>query len=513
MTFSNKDLAQIRERGSDTAIIEQQIENFRTGFPFMPILKPATLGAGIIADQPEMVQTYIQHYENSVSDLQTVKFVPASGAASRMFKNLFAFRDDYKGTAEQYAEFIADQSANSMYYFFDNLKKFAFYEDLEAAYGSSLENALHQKKYVQILQTLLDEDGLNYGTLPKGLLQFHHYQDDTNRTPVEEHLIEGANYAQDGAKNVRLHFTVSPEHSIKFEEHITQVRNRYETKFGVHFDITFSQQKPSTDTIAVDLENQPFREADGSILFRPGGHGALIENLNDIDADLIFIKNIDNVVPDSLKSTTYKYKKALAGVALAYQERIFEYLRKLDENPNATLLEELATFYQTELCTLPAADFAAQSEASKVAYFRQKLHRPIRACGMVRNEGEPGGGPFWTINGDGTTGLQIVESAQIDMQNPEAKQMMENSTHFNPVDLVCLVRDYQGNKFDLVQFRDPKTGFIAYKSKNGQDLKAQELPGLWNGAMSDWNTLFLEVPIITFNPVKMVTDLLKEAHQ
>lgn len=513
MTFSEKDLAQIHERGSDVATVEQQIENFKTGFPFIPILKPATLEAGIVADQPDTLKSYIQKYEDAVIALKTVKFVPASGAASRMFKALFAFQDEYKGTDEQYAEFTSDQSAKSMYYFFANLKKFAFYDDLEKTYGSALEEAMEQKKYVEILTALLGDGGLNYGALPKGLLKFHHYQDGTNRTPVEEHLTEGANYAQDGENQVRLHFTVSPEHHVKFEEHIAQVRADYETKFGVKFEIEFSQQKPSTDTIAVDLENQPFRENDDSILFRPGGHGALIENLNDIDADLIFIKNIDNVVPDSLKSTTYDYKKALAGVALDYQARIFAYLRKLDENADEALLAEIATFYEQELCTQPADDLTQKSHDEKVTYFRQKLNRPVRACGMVRNEGEPGGGPFWTTNSDGTTGLQIVESAQIDTDNPEANQMMQNSTHFNPVDLVCLVRDYQGNKFDLLQFRDSKTGFIAYKSKNGKELKAQELPGLWNGAMSDWNTVFLEVPVITFNPVKMVTDLLKDQHQ
>jgi len=503
MNFSEQDLLQIRERGSDVATTEEQIEHFRQGFPFMDILKPATLGAGIVPDRPDSLEAYIQKYRSA--PLKAVKFVPASGAASRMFKELFAFQDEY-----QDGEAIGSKAIQK---FFTELSKFAFYEDLEEAHGGWLPDAIKEKKYVEILQALLSEEGLNYGGLPKGLLKFHRYLDDTSRTPVEEHLMEGANYAQNVQKVVHLHFTVSPEHQAKFEEHIRAVSSKYEEKFGVTFGIEFSEQKPSTDTIAVDMENLPFRQKDGSLLFRPGGHGALIENLNDIDADLIFIKNIDNVVPDNLKPITYDYKKALAGVALRYQELIFGYLERLEMPANENLINELQDFFENDLCILPPTDFDSRTITEKVDYFRTKLNRPIRACGMVRNEGEPGGGPFWTKETDGTVSLQIVETAQIDTKNPEKKAIMEKSTHFNPVDLVCLVKDYQGNKFDLISFRDPQTGFISYKSSDGKDLKAQELPGLWNGAMANWNTIFLEVPILTFNPVKTVNDLLKPQHQ
>lgn len=490
--FSDKDLQQIESRGADLATINQQIENFKTGFPFMNVIKAATIGDGMIKLEEEDVEKYKQIFDNQADSLDLLKFVPASGAATRMFKSLFSAKDEGK----------FDKSVTE---FLERLKGFAFYDSLIKAIGS--ENADAQT----ILDYLLTDKGLDYGSLPKGLLEFHAYGD-TSRTPAEEHLVEGAKYANSAGK-VKLHFTVSPEHRPKFKALIDRVLGSYESLFGVKYDISFSEQKPSTDTIAVNMDNTPFRTNDGSLLFRPAGHGALLSNLNDQSADVVFIKNIDNVVPDRLKDTTIDYKKALAGVLLDFQQKVFAYQTQLETDSSDVLINEISTFLANQLCTLPSADFAGYSKEEKIAYLKNKLNRPLRVCGMVKNVGEPGGGPFWAENADGTTSLQVVESAQIDLANAAQKEIFDKATHFNPVDLICSMKDYKGNKFDLLQFRDPQTGFITQKSQSGKDLKAQELPGLWNGSMSDWNTLFVEVPLITFNPVKTVNDLLRKEHQ
>lgn len=490
--FSDKDLQQIESRGADLATINQQIENFKTGFPFMNVIKAATIGDGMIKLEDEDVEKYKQIFDNQANSLDLLKFVPASGAATRMFKSLFSAKDEGK----------FDKSVTE---FLERLKGFAFYDSLIKAIGS--ENADAQT----ILDYLLTDKGLDYGSLPKGLLEFHAYGD-TSRTPAEEHLVEGAKYANSAGK-VKLHFTVSPEHRPKFKALIDRVLDGYESLFDVKYDISFSEQKPSTDTIAVNMDNTPFRTNDGSLLFRPAGHGALLSNLNDQSADVVFIKNIDNVVPDRLKETTIDYKKALAGVLLDFQKKVFAYQAQLETDDSEALINEISTFLANQLCTLPSADFSNYSKEEKIAYLKNKLNRPLRVCGMVKNVGEPGGGPFWAENSDGTTSLQVVESAQIDLSDAAQKEIFDKATHFNPVDLICSMKDYKGNKFDLLQFRDPQTGFITQKSQSGKDLKAQELPGLWNGSMSDWNTLFVEVPLITFNPVKTVNDLLRKEHQ
>ena len=362
------------------------------------------------------------------------------------------------------------------------------------------------------IATLLGEEGLSYGKLPKGLLKFHKYEDGA-RTPVEEHLVEGALYA--GGKNgqVNVHFTVSPEHRPLFEALVAKVAPKYEKKFGVKYSVSFSEQKASTDTVAANPDNTPFRGKDGKILFRPGGHGALIENLNDLDADVIFIKNIDNVVPDRLKGETVEYKKLIAGVLVSKQKKAFQYLELLESGKYThAQLEEIIRFLRDELsCRNP--ELKDLEDAELAIYLKKKLNRPMRVCGMVKNVGEPGGGPFLAYNQDGTISLQILESSQIDKNNTEYLQMFQNGTHFNPVDLVCAVKDYKGNKFDLTKYVDHQTGFISSKSKDGKELKALELPGLWNGAMSDWNTIFVEVSLGTFNPVKTVNDLLRPQHQ
>ena len=342
-------------------------------------------------------------------------------------------------------------------------------------------------------------DGLNYGRKPKGLVTFHAYPEGA-RKAVEEHLVEGAAYAAAGGV-VRIHFTVSPEHVAGFEELLAAKVPLYEKRFGVRYEISFSVQKPSTDTLAVNPDNTPFRQDDGTLLFRPAGHGALIENLNEIDADLIFIKNIDNVTTDARRGDTVRYKKVLAGVLLDLQGRAFEYLKALEVG--GAELEPIAEFIEKQLCVKLPAEYDS-------ALLRAVLDRPIRVCGMVRNEGEPGGGPFWVGNPDGTESLQIAESSQI---APDDLPLMQSATHFNPVDLVCGVRDSKGCKFDLRRYTDPATGFISSKSSGGRDLRAQELPGLWNGAMAKWNTVFVDVPVTTFSPVKVVQDLLRPQHQ
>ena len=515
--FSDQDVAFLRQRGTDQAVAEQQIRNFQHGFPNLKLVKAATIDDGILRLDDALIDQFVAKYESTAANKRVLKFVPASGAASRMFKALYAFAQSYSGSDEDYWKLTQDDDQQPIFNFFKRIHDFAFYQDLEQAQAKremGLNESVVQRRYAEVLHTLLDEDGLNYGNLPKGLLKFHRYKDGT-RTPVEEHLMEGAHYCRSSDGSVYLHFTVSPEHRALFEQHVNEVKGRYEQAFGTTFHVSFSEQKPSTDTIAVDMSDEPFRNDDGTPLFRPGGHGALIENLNDLDADLVFIKNIDNVVPDRIKDETYRHKKLLGGVLLGAQGKIFTYLKYLDETRDVTTenLEEIREFVEDQLCTIPSQLFASMDGAEKVAFLVQKLNRPLRVCGMVKNEGEPGGGPFWAMNPDGSTSLQIVESAQVNTDDPEQKKILENATHFNPVDIVCALKDHRGERFDLTHYVDSQAGFIAYKSKDGKELKAQELPGLWNGAMSDWNTIFVEVPIVTFNPVKTVNDLLRDQHQ
>jgi hypothetical protein len=507
--FSAEDLVFIKERGSDLDTVKEQVESFKNGFPFMEIIQAATVGKGIIQLDESHVDEFIHFFEHQLEKgISMLKFVPASGAASRMFKDLYTAIDQLENGAGE-AEVMQDKAIQT---FFDRLKDFAFYSDLEKAASKPVE----QLSKLEVLKLVLTETGLNYGNLPKGLLQFHQYNE-KSRTPFEEHAVEGALYAKDKNGQVKIHFTVSPEHQEAFEAHLNEVQEVYEGEFEVRYDITFSQQKPATDTIAVDTQNEPFRNDDNSLLFRPGGHGALLDNLNDLDADLIFIKNIDNVVPDYLKPETVKYKKALAGLLLNYQKKIFSYQQILDSRHYTALdskfYSEASSFLENVLNVKPPTNQYYSEKEELYHYLKQKFNRPIRVCGMVKNEGEPGGGPLWAKNADDSISLQIVESVQVDLSNEQQRNIVEKATHFNPVDLVCGTKNYKGEPYNLLKYRDPKTGFISYKSKDGKELKAQELPGLWNGAMADWNTLFVEVPILTFNPVKTVNDLLRNEHQ
>ncbi len=504
--LSEKDLKQIAAKGITAEQLEQQLEDFKHGFPFLRIEAAASVGRGIMAPTDAEREAYIKKWEQYKAEgHKIVKFVPASGAASRMFKNMFAFMNGDHD--EPQTDFEKE--------YFNNIEKFAFYgalnEKCKENDGKTIPELIKEGQYKAVVRNMLLPEGLNYGQLPKGLLLFHKYPDGP-RTPMEEHLVEAALYAQsDGEANV--HFTVSHEHMNLFEKKVEEKENKYASKYGIKYNISFSEQKPSTDTVAANPDNTPFRNEDGSLLFRPGGHGALIENLNEIGADIVFIKNIDNVVPDREKPITVTYKQLIAGVLVSLQERAFAYLRKLDSGHyNHKDLEEIIRFVQRDLCCR-RTDIKELEDAELVIYLRKKLNRPMRVCGMVKNVGEPGGGPFLTYNQDGTVSLQILESSQIDKSNSEYQRMFNEGTHFNPVDLVCATKDYQGNNFNLPDYVDKTTGFISSKSKNGKELKALELPGLWNGAMSDWNTVFVEVPLATFNPVKTVNDLLREQHQ
>ena len=502
-----EDAKTLEQRGITPEIFNAQIERFETGFPYLRILDSARIGAGITSLDDKGREEAVARWDKFLADGGEVyKFVPASGAASRMFKALFEFLD---GEANEPAEGSAPAK------FIADLEHFAFYPELNEVakklYNADLDTLKADRRYKDVVAALLGKNGLNYGNLPKGLLEFHAYPEGA-RTPLEEHLVEGAQTAANSKGIVNLHFTVSPEHRALFEKKIAESVPAIEKRFNVKYNISLSEQKKSTDTVAVNPDNTPFRD-NGNLLFRPGGHGALIENLNDLDADIIFIKNIDNVVPDKLKADTVTYKKLIAGVLVTLQKKAFEYLELLDSGKYThEQVMEILQFLQKQLfCKNP--EVKNLEDAELVIYLKQKLNRPMRVCGMVKNVGEPGGGPFLAYNSDGTISLQILESSQIDMDDPEKKEMFEKGTHFNPVDLVCAVRDYKGHKFDLVNFVDKATGFISYKSKNGKDLKALELPGLWNGAMSDWNTVFVEVPLGTFNPVKTVNDLLRDQHQ
>ena len=504
--LTQQDLKQLAQKGISEQQIETQLGQFKTGFPFLKLEAAAAIGRGIMALNSDEGRKYVEAWQQyKAAGRKVVKFVPASGAASRMFKDMFAFVDaDYDKPTTDFEK-----------KYFDNIQNFAFYDELDAACqkneGKGIKALIAEGNFKAVAANMLKAEGLNYGQLPKGLLLFHNYPEGP-RTPMEEHLVEGALYAATNGE-AHVHFTVSHEHMELFKQKVAQKVDFYAQKYGIHYDISFSEQKPSTDTVAANPDGTPFRNSDGSLLFRPGGHGALIENLNEIEADVVFVKNIDNVVPDRLKGDTVLWKQIIAGVLVTLQQKAFDYLRLLDTGKYShDQIEEMIRFVQQDLCCRKA-DIKELEDADLVIYLREKLNRPMRVCGVVKNVGEPGGGPFLTYNQDGTVSLQILESSQIDKSNKVYMDMFTKGTHFNPVDLVCAVKDYKGQAFDLPKYVDPTTGFISQKSKSGKELQALELPGLWNGAMSNWNTIFVEVPLSTFNPVKTVNDLLREQHQ
>lgn len=505
--WNDGDLEQIAVLGISQEQIEQQMLNFRNGFPKAKLIAAATIdNGGIIKMTDEQIDHYSRRYETLVKGKKVLKFVPASGAASRMFKDLYAFSSTYFGV-----EYGFEQEYPSVKEFLEHIRTFAFFDDLKNCMhrtGIEFGEYMDRGDFATVVNFLLKENYLSYGSLPKALLKFHKYGN-TQRTPLEEHIVEGAEYARNNDNTVNIHFTVSPEHRPLFRKKVSEVKKFYESAFGIKLNISFSEQKHRTDTLAVDEYNVPLRDEEGRLVFRPGGHGALIENLNEQRADLIFVKNIDNVVPDWMKHTTIIYKKVLAGLLLDLQEKIFSHLRRLDKGCSPKQLQEIETFVKNELhMQLPEP----QEGTTKEQQLHQLLNRPIRICGMVKNQGEPGGGPFFVEDTLGTKSLQIVETSQINRKDPSQESILNNATHFNPVDLVCGTKDYRGRRFDLTKYVDPATGFIAKKTKGATTVKSQELPGLWNGAMAHWTTLFVEVPLATFNPVKTVNDLLRKEH-
>ena len=474
--FTSEEIRQIEAHGLTVAQVERQIENFRTGFPSLPVVRAAAGGDGVRQFSEEEIAERQRLYEQT--KVRTIKFVPASGAATRMFKELFEYVNDDKRTA-------------GIDKLITNLEKFAFFPELAKYLNPQIDDK-------DVVRNIII-DGLGYGAKPKGLVTFHAYKEGV-RKPVEEHLVEAALYASNGER-ATIHFTVSPEHQAGFEALLEERQSHYEKKYGIKYDVSFSIQSPATDTIAVNPDNTPFLTDEGKLLFRPAGHGALITNLNELDADIIFVKNIDNVTTDERKPDTVTFKKVLAGELLRLQKRVFDLLRSFERGEDK--YAEAVEFLQNELCCKLPEDASRELVVAT-------LDRPIRVCGMVKNEGEPGGGPFWVRDDEGREQLQIAESSQI---SKEDMHLMKDATHFNPVDLVCGVMRYDGTKYDLTKYTDPKTGFISSKSAGGRELRAQELPGLWNGAMANWNTLFVEVPITTFSPVKVVQDLLRPEHQ
>ena len=506
--WNENDKKLMAAKGIDESVIEAQLKRFETGFPWLKLEAAATVGNGITRLDSKQQSLCIKLWKEFQGGGATIeKFQPASGAASRMFKNLFAFVNEGKAAPE--TEFERQ--------FFDGITQFAFYPQLNKTcvnlYKSNVAELIEAGRYADVLKALLLSDGMNYGALPKGLLRFHRTTAGSVHTPLEEHLEEGAQYAADADRCVRIHFTVSPEHRSGFEKLIKAKVPLMEKVWGVKYDITLSEQKASTDTIAVNMDNTPYRDANGNLLFRPAGHGALLENLNERDADVVFIKNVDNVVPLRLRSVSTRFKKIIGGYLVQVQRQIKKYLELLDKgNVKTSVLKEMLRFASQTLCIVDTSTETMDDDAL-AAWLRDKFNRPIRVCGVVPNEGEPGGGPYLAYNADGSASPQILESAQINPDDPAAVEMMKSGTHFNPVDLVCYIKDYKGIKFDLRKFVDVETGFISIKSKDGVDIKALELPGLWNGSMSNWNTIFVEVPIETFNPVKTVNDLLRRAHQ
>ena len=515
MKFSQKDIAQIQDKGLSLKEIEDQIAIFKRGNKPVKILSAATLGHGISEVDTKQADKFICIFEDLKHNLKLLNFIPASGAATRMFKELYVFVENFDPENDSLQEYFRRNESENLEQFLSNLHKLPFYEEtLSSAIKNypDFENSSEGIKNYYLVRSMLFEPGLELGNFPKGLVPFHKYKEFT-ATAFEEHLYETVTYAEKNNK-ATLHFTVSKEHLDKFKNEYDKIRTRVEEQTGAVFQIGFSFQDQNTDTIAVDSSNEIFRTSTQEMFFRPGGHGALIENLNNLDADIVFIKNIDNLVIESNRKEVAFYKKMLAGNLLKVQQECFYYLEILDaQNFTEVSLKQIIDFSKNQLSLNFLSGVESLSEEEQIHKLKELINRPLRVCGMVKNEGEPGGGPFLVEFENGDSSLQIIEGAQIDSKDPQQKEIAQNATHFNPVDLVCGLKNYKGEKFDLNNFVDPEMSFITSKTKDGKVLKALELPGLWNGAMAKWNTVFVEVPVSTFNPVKTVADLLKPTHQ
>ncbi len=508
--FYENDLKQLSRLGISREKVLDQIETFREGIPYVNLEKAAVVSSGIIKLTATEEAELAGRFEKIKNELALLKFIPASGAASRMFKILFNFLETYNPENESIATYLERTGNRELAAFFERQTELPFFGMVNhriQGKASSKEEECHE-----FVREMLLIEGCNYGFYPKGLLPFHNYREYV-ATPFEEHLKEATDYAS-VKKEAHLHFTISEQHGDLFNDEFDAIKERVSNATQNSFHISYSYQKPSTDTLAVTLEDKPFRNDDGTLLFRPGGHGALIENLNEQDADIIFIKNIDNVaVPEIAQKIGYS-KKVLAGYLLRVQEKTFEYASLLEEGIlNGEQLNEITSFLERQLNVRFSENFSGFNLSQQIEVLKDKVNRPIRVCGMVENVGEPGGGPFWIRDAMGHVSLQIIEAAQVDPSDPAQQAILRNATHFNPVDLVCGIRNHRGKKYNLLNFVDKKQGFITQKTSGGRNLKALELPGLWNGAMAFWNTIFIEVPLFTFNPVKTVNDLLKPAHQ
>ncbi len=510
--FTEQDIKQLRGHGISPEQAAAHLATIAEGVPYTALERPCTPGDGItVLDQAELERLCWRGEEAAVAG-RCVKFVPASGAASRMFQALLEARSRAGDAAATVDDLRDLPEYPSLREFMARTERFAFYPELKAALerrGKALEPLREAGRFREVLDCLLDPDGLGYAMRPKGLVPFHRYADGC-RTPVAEHLLEARRYVRDRTGMVRVHFTVSSEHWGEVEEHVAALCRRYQDR-DTSFDVTLSAQGPETDTLAATLDGQPLREPDGSLSLRPGGHGALLANLNDLAADLVFIQNVDNVAVYA--GTAVRYRKALAGLLVELQARVFHYLDALHADPATVVVEEAARFVRDALSVALPDRLAGASADERGRFLRETLDRPLRVCGMVRSAGEPGGGPFWVRSADGACSLQIVESSQVDMEEPRQREALAASTHFNPVDLVCGVRRPSGASFDLMRFSDPRSAFVSVKSRGGRPLKALEHPGLWNGAMARWNTVFVEIPAATFAPVKTVLDLLRPEHQ
>ncbi len=507
MNLTKEDIKYFKEHGLTLEKVYRQLEAFSLGIPFVNIITAASIGNGIEQISVENQQKLIDFYEDKKDKKEIVKFVPASGAATRMFKFLYEFLEEYTPDELKYNTYIKSGDHEMLTTFINSVRDFAFLNTVRKKIRDNYPDFKHGTKGVRaylFVKTMLEEKGLNYGNLPKGLIPFHRYKK-YSTTAFEEHLYESAFYASVN-KNAYLHFTFSKKHVLFFKEEFEAVKKRVSKKTKTEFHISYSFQKKETDTIAVNRDNTLFRDAKENAALRPSGHGALIENLNEIDADIIFIKNIDNVVAEEYVEKIAFYKKVLAGKLLWLQEKVFSYLKLLkNEEVSVEKISEIKSFLWNEL------NIKESPSDSKLIF--EILNRPLRVCGLVKNTGAPGGGPFWVTNDEEVTSLQIVEMAQINPTDQRCQSIINEATHFNPVDIVCGVRDYKGEKFDLTNYIDPNSGIISEKSQDGKPLKALELPGLWNGAMAYWNSAFVEVPLLTFNPVKTVNDLLQKEHR
>jgi len=515
--FSKEITEQITGHNLTPEDIEKQLSFFKRGFIPARLVRPATIDDGIKVLKYNDFDELVSFHHEAADAGRIMKFVPSSGAATRMFEKLETARkiSNFK-SLEDIQNFVNNGKTEFLPVldFFKKMNRFAFFDDIIAEYKKHRKAKGSRKVYIEyddLLDFLISPEGLNYSDKPKALVKFHKYETQV-RTALEEHLAEAIGYSSNSKGKINIHFTISPEHIGEIESHVEKVLPFYESG-GYKFSVTYSVQKKSTDTIAVAINNELFLDENGNLLFRPGGHGALLENLMEINGDIVFIKNIDNVVTEKVLGSTILYKKLLSGNLIKAQSRIFNYLRKI---AGGTLKKdeifEMSEFAEKELFIPKPADSGSDAKGL-LDYYYKKLNRPIRVCGMVLNQGAPGGGPFWVKFEDNSVSLQIVESAQIDKYNSEQFEIFKKSTHFNPVDLVCGIRDFKGKPFDLRKFRDENAFFISEKAKNGSRLKALELPGLWNGSMADWITIFIEVPKITFSPVKEVNDLLLPEHQ